>query len=513
MASLDQSANLDQSSSVDRGSARTNGMPSGGKSFFGSGMVYASTMAVQRAVSFLLLPLFTRVLLPSQYGELSIALATNAVATVVFAFGMELAIFRGAVHLADDPEARNRFVRSIWTFLLIAPVLAGLAVTIVLAPILWTSSILSVGELGLAMLAAALYVSATTLPLALLRVDRRLRDFIVVNTVATAVTVGLELILVVALRFGVTGWLVALTLGSAATLITAMIVVPYRRPRPFDREIVRDTLRRSLPVMPHFAAMWSLQLADRLLLAALVTTASVGVYSLASNMATPLLVLVIGVNQSFMPAYAQAGKRHSTTNLRSVIELQVAVIAILCLACALLAPVAIHVFLDARYRAAADLTSWIVLGYLFVGLYSIPMNGITMTHGRSRRIWLTSVFAAATNLGLIYAFVPRSGLIAAAIASAAGYGALLLGVLIYSRWTGTTIRYPGRAITAVLAVGATIYAAGVVTVSDNDLRDIFLRLAWACVGSVVIVAIISRDRLAGVPRRLTAHRVDSGASG
>ncbi len=353
------------------------------------------------------------------------------------------------------------------------------------------------------MLAASLYVSATTLPLALLRADRRLRDYVVVNGVATVTTAGLTLLLVAVLRAGVIGWLVALNVGSAATLAVVVVVVPYRRPRPFDRALVRDTLRRSLPVMPHFAAMWSLALADRVLLAALVTTASVGVYSLASNMATPLLVLVLGVNQGLMPAYARAGKASSTTNLRSLIETQVAVISILSLACALLAPVVISVFLDARYRASAGLTSWIVLGYAFVGLYSVPMNGVTLTHGRSRRIWVVSIAAAVVNLGLIYALVPHSGLEAAAIASAAGYGVLLVGVLLYSVWTGTTIRYPWRSIGAVFSVSALAYAGGVLTVGASDVQDIFLRLTWILVAAGVIAVIVNRHRFVrprSVPR-------------
>ncbi len=452
-------------------------------------------MAAQRAVSFLLLPVFTRVLLPSQYGELSIALSVNAVATVVFAFGLELAAFRGAVHLADDPHARDRFIRSIWTFLLIAPLLVAAAVTAVIAPFLWNSAVLSVGELSLAMLAAALYISATTLPLPLLRVDRRLRDFVVVNSCNTLTTVGLELLLVVVLGAGVTGWLVALCVGSAATLAVSMLIVPYRIPRPFDRVLVRDTLRRSLPVMPHFAAMWSLQLADRVLLAALVTTSSVGVYSLASNMATPLLVLVIGVNQALMPAYAEAGKPGSTTDLRSLIELQVAVVSILSLTCALLAPVVINVFLDARYHAAASLTSWIVLGYVFLGLYSIPMNGVTLTHGRSQRIWVMSIAGAAVNLGLIYALVPQSGIEAAAIASAAGYAVLLVGVLLYSVCTGSALQYPWRSMGVVFAVDALAYAGGVLTVGANDTRDIAFRMLWVVVTAGVMVAIVRRHRL------------------
>jgi O-antigen/teichoic acid export membrane protein len=470
------------------------GAPSNFKSSFGSGVVYAGTMATNRAISFLLLPIFTRVLSPSQYGQLSIALSAYAVAIVTFTFGFELAIFRGAVHLADDPDARNRFVRSIWTFLLVAPLVVAITVTAVIAPFLWNSPVLSVGEVGLAMLAASLTVSGTTLPFVLLRVDRRLRDFIIVNAVATVTTVGLELLLVAALRTGVTGWLVALSLGSAATLVVSMVIVPYRRPRPFDTTVVRDTLHRSLPVMPHFTALWSLQLADRVLLAALVTTASVGVYSLASNMATPLFVLVVGVNQALMPIYARAGKRGTTTNLRSLIELQVAVVSILSLACALLAPVVINVFLNPRYRSASDLTSWIVLGYAFVGLYSIPMNGVTLTHGRSRRIWIVSIAAAVVNLGLIYLLVPHSGLVAAAIASAAGYAVLLVGILLYSRWTDTTIRYPWQSMGIVFMLAGMTYAGGVLTTGDNNAQDLIFRLLWILLAAGLMAVIVNRHR-------------------
>jgi O-antigen/teichoic acid export membrane protein len=449
-------------------------------------------MAAQRAVTFLLLPVFTRVLAPAQYGRLSIALSANAVAAVIFAFGMELAIFRNVVHLADDPPARNRFIRSTWTFLLVAPMIAAGVVTAVMAPVLWASPVLSVGELGLSMAAAALYVGATTLPLALLRADRRLRDFVVVNGVATGATTGLTVILVVALRGGVVGWLVALTLGAGITLIAAMIVVPYRRPRPFDRASVRDTLRRSLPVMPHFAAMWSLQLADRVLLAALVATASVGIYSLASNMALPLLVLTVGVNQAFMPMYAQAGKTNTIASLRSLIELQVAVVSVLSLACALLAPVAINVLLDANYRPAAGLTSWIVLGYVFLGLYSIPMNGVTLVHGRSRRIWVVSLAAAVVNLGLIYVFVPYDGLEAAAIASAVGYGVLLVGVWMYSVRTDNTLSYPWRSIVMLLLVSGLAYSGAVLTGDATHPVDFIVRSVWTVATAIILLAVIRR---------------------
>jgi O-antigen/teichoic acid export membrane protein len=256
-------------------------------------------------------------------------------------------------------------------------------------------------------------------------------------------------------------------------------------------------------------AMWSLQMADRVLLAVLVTTSAVGIYSLASNAATALLVLLIGINQAFMPAYAQAGKLgSSTTNLHSIIKIQVAIISLLSLACAVLAPVAINVFLDARYRPAAGLTPWIVLGYGFIGLYSIPMNGVSLTHGRSRRIWVVSIAAAATNLSLIYAFVPLIGLEAAAIASAVGYGVLLLGVCLYSVQTRSTISYPWKSMWAVFTVTTPVYAGAVLTVGTTHLSDLLFRLLWVLAAAVGIWLIVDRRSLARLRNKIASRNLD-----
>lgn len=449
--------------------------PAGRTSLVRSGAVYATTAAAQRGVTFLLLPILTRALSPAAYGQVSIALAANAVAGVVFACGLDLTILRTAVRQSQE---RDRYVQSIWTFLLIAPLAAAFAVSIVAAPFLAGSDVLTSAEFALSMFAAALYVGATTLPLAVLRADERLRDFVVVNAVTTAVTAGLMVALVVGLHLGVTGWLIALVIGSAATLVASMIVVPYHRPRRWDLDVVRLALRRGLPVMPHFAAMWSLQLADRLLLAALVSTAAVGVYGLAANMALPLLVLSVGINQALMPSYARAEDSHARGRLRSLISAQIAIVCGLTLVCALFAPPAVHLLMGARFAAAAPLTPWLVLGYGFLGLYAIPMNGVTLTHGKSRRIWVLSLVAAVVNLGMIYALVPEHGVTAAAVASAVGYAVLLIGVLVYAGYTGATLPYPWRSILAIVTVCAVAYAGGVLSSSDTTLGDVLVRTAW-----------------------------------
>jgi O-antigen/teichoic acid export membrane protein len=467
-----------------------------------SGGVYAAATGLQRAVTFLLLPLYTRVLAPAEYGRLAIALSIFAVASFLLEFGLELAIYRNLFQLADNPEKRERFIQSVWSFLLVAPSIAAAVFALLIVPILGLHGVITIPQLGLSLLAAAISASATTVPFTIFRSEQRLREFLMLVAISTVCSTVLTLVLVVLLHEGPNGWLLALVVSYSLTLIVAVRKVPYKRPRPYDGKLVKQALRLSLPVIPHFTAMWALQLADRLLLAALTTIGAVGIYSLGSNLAMPMALLVIGFNQGFMPSYARAGTTaNPSSELAPLIVVQVAIVAILCVSGCLLAPPIVHIATDVRYGKAADLVGWIILGYAFLGLYSIPMNGVTLAAGKTKRIYLISIPAAAANLALIAIFVPSFGIEAAAIASAAGYAVLLAGVALYAKLAGGALRYPWRHIITTLGVALVGYLVVNFTIGSTSVMDLLLRSAWTLVISVLVAY------MAGVTPQMVLNRI------
>jgi O-antigen/teichoic acid export membrane protein len=468
------------------------------KTILGPGAVFAGMTALGRAIMFLLLPVFTTVLTPAEYGQLSILLSIYAVAIIIFALGTDIAVFRTSVHLEDDPEASARYVSHVWTFLILAPLAMAAAASLIAAPFLAGSSLISPGDFALTLLWSALYVAACTLPLALLRAENRLADFVRLTLVNALITPALIVIALVVLDAGVEGWLIASGIGAALTLAVAARVVPYSLPGSLDRALLRDVLGKSLPVMPHFLSMWSLNLVDRLVVAGIVSVSAVGVYSLGANMALPVMVILVGINQALMADYARAGKAQAGAALtaalgrvRRIVELQVACIAAVSLAGALLAPVAINLFIDSQYHAAAELAPWFVLGYALFGLEAIPMNGITLTYGHQKWIWLASVIAAAVNLLGIYLFTPTYGLQAAAIATSVGFGVLLVGVEIYARLINAKLEYPWRTILGISAVSLLAYFVGASGIGSDSLVELFERGIVVLIAMFAIVMIVA----------------------
>jgi O-antigen/teichoic acid export membrane protein len=488
--------------------------PAHGGRLFSNAVVFVATAAFQRAVAFLLLPLTTRALGPDQYGQLSVALSVMLLSTVLFTLGFDYAIFR--LYLARDAGQvrREQVVFSTWAGVGVA----GGVGTLVLSAVAW----LVVGpgwtvtwyDVALALLAAA-FAAGTLLPLSVLRAETRVRAFAAVNLAIALATTVLILAFVVVFGWGPVGWLVATALASALGVAVAMKVVPLPPRHRFDFGIVRQAFAFGAPLLPHFASHWMLQMADRVVLATLVTDSQLGVYSLAGNFGLAAMIGVQGLNQAVMPTYARAshdeGERGSLVQLTVV---QVLAVGVICAAVALLSPPVIHLVLPADFGGAARLVPWIALGYAFLGLYFIPMNEVSLMVGQTKWIWIGTASAATINIAALFIFVPAGGILAAAIASAGGYAVLPVWLLLYRR-RHQLVRHDPMPIAKSIVAVAGVYFAAVATTGSTTVLDLVVRAAWLFLCTPAVLISLKVFSLGDARRAISAGRslVSNAASG
>ena len=444
-----------------------------------SAATYAVASAGQRALTFLLLPLYTAVLSPAEYGRISILLSIGGAAAVLLAGGLDYSLNRRFFQLQDDSGAQWRFIRSVWRSLVCASAMITIVAVGLALVFMHDSAVLKRTDVALALVGTALFVAANTVPLAVLRAEQRLRDYLVLNMVSAVAATALTVILVVGLGMGVTGWFAALIGANIAAFIAAVIIVPWGRLERFDGTGVRAAVALGLPLVPHFLASWSLMLADRLVLSGLVTASALGVYSLGANFALPAMILVSALSQGFIPTYAIAGmEAGSSKRLRATITLQATVVVLIGCVTALVGPPLAVMMAPEEYAAGAALIPWIALGYVFLGLYGIPMNAISMIAGRTRVIWLFTLLAAGTNIGLVYLLVPAQGLVGAALAAAAGYFVLFVAVTLYAVGIRVGLSLDFARLARVAVVAITTYVAATLTTPATGLESVALRSAW-----------------------------------
>jgi O-antigen/teichoic acid export membrane protein len=417
-------------------------------------IAYAAASVTQRAVGLLMLPIYVRVVGSAEYGQLAVATTIASAASTVLSFGLETAIFRGYIHFGSDPAERERFVNTVGIFLIAVPTVLVVVLGFVMVMPLSSFFAIRPEAIALALAGVAITVPATILPMALLRAQERLADYLRVSVATVIAQTVLMLVLVVVLHAGLDGWLLASLLAAAVQLTVGLILLRHRWTRAFDAALLWGALAFGLPLIPHALSHWALALSDRAILGAYVGASQIGIYNLAYQLAVPMGMLTVAMNQGIMPIYAEA--THDSTRRRELGGLasrQFVLTCLLGLTVALLGPPTIRIVMPDEFDSAANLLPWIAAGYTFFGLYLLPMNAVAVMAGKTRWVWTSTVAAGIVNITLNLITIPTFGTTAAAVNTAIAYAVLLLLLLAYQyRVARAPISLVWRRIVIALAV-------------------------------------------------------------
>ena len=474
---------------------RSRGLRAASSSVAGSTFIYAVITGIRSGVSFLMLPIYARVVTPAEYGQLAIAWVIASLLTGLLAFGLEGAVTRWYFRMNDEPEARDAFVASAWKFLLVVPTVIVVVGWFLIAGVFPSSLPIPLSFLLLGALQASLWVGATIVPFALLRAQGRIGLYALLNWIFIGVSVAATTTLLYATNIGAIGWLVG---NLAATVILAVGsgyamrgYLPFR----FSRSLVLPAMAYGIPLIPHVLALWVLAFVDRLILQHYRDSTDVGIYNLAYQVATILLVLIVAANQGTIVEFGRAiHDEAARVALRQVVTLQFSVTVALAAVLALLGPVGVALLLPPGYLPAAGYIGWLVLGTLLFCFSLVPMYGLTIFAGKTRWVWMATMAAAAANVALNFVLVPRLGVAGAAYATAIGYGVLLVAIAVMARSFQPPAIYDWSRLIAIAGGAVVAYAGGVLTGGPLDARSLAIRTLWLVAAAVVVAGLLWRRR-------------------
>jgi O-antigen/teichoic acid export membrane protein len=379
---------------------------------------YTIVAAAQKASSFLLLIVFTRVLTPSEYGQVALLTTVGALLVMVLSVGIEPRIiysyFRSGEGLADYLRVARRVTLGV------PMVAAVLALCVIYATPIDNKLAWAMECVGTSLLAAG-----TTYAFAVLRSTQRVARYAILGLTILGTQVVTRLVLVAVLDLGPTGWAASdLAGGVVAVIVGAAVLRGLTPPRvPGAKKVTSwEVIRDGLPFVPHYLAHWGLSLSDRLVLALFVTTAALGVYSAIYQIAAVTGMVLLEVNRAFMPLYAQ--RTPGSPALARLARAHLTVSFIVHVVCVLVGFLAIAIVLPEEYSSRDELYPLLALGSLLYGIYFIPMNGLTLVAGVTTRAAAISVTAFVINLALNFSLDSIWGVWGAVVGTAAGYSAL-----------------------------------------------------------------------------------------
>lgn len=391
-------------------------------------LIYGLGVVLSKAVSFFMLPIYTRFLTPSDYGVMELIEMTLDIISIVAGAQIAIGIFR-YYHKAETDRERNAVVSTSFMVLVLSYCLMG-AVTFAAAP--WLAELVfdSRDNAGLIRLAAmSLAASSFSIaPLTAFRVREQSTYFVLSQLAKLLLQVALNLYFLVELEMGVRGVFMASLIASS--LVGAVLggLLLKNVGLHFSRQATRDLIRYGIPLIGTQLATFAVTFGDRYFLQAAADTAVVGVYSLAYQFG--FLLAAIGYmpfEMIWQPARFEIAARPDRDAIysRAFVYLNVLLIP---------AAVGLSVFVqDVLYLmatppfyTAAEFVPIIVIAYVLQGWTGFQDVGV---HMKERTEFITAANWASAAVALVgYAlFIPRY----------LGYGAAAVTVVAFA------IRYAG----------------------------------------------------------------------
>ncbi len=239
--------------------------------------IYGVSTVVARLLNFVLVPLYTNLLTPAEFGVMANIYSYIAFIIVFYSFGMESAYFRFATSKEIGGEKDNFSTPYLSIFSM--SLLLSLSIILFAVPL---TSIFQITESSYTLLyytAGILFFDAIVMiPFASLRLQRKAKYFASAKVINIVLTIMLNIVMVYHLHWGLEGIFLSNLAASALTFLMMLPVTVRQFQFSFHSELFSGLSKFGLPLVPVAISGVLLQVVDRPILKYLMDDASVGIY-------------------------------------------------------------------------------------------------------------------------------------------------------------------------------------------------------------------------------------------
>ena len=379
-------------------------------------LIYTIGTVLSRAASLIMLPVYTRLLTPADYGLLQILDMTSDAVAILVSAGCTAGVIR--FYFKADAERERHAVLGSAITLQIGLNLIGTILLVIFAAPIWRYALHGAQSKGLVYLAAANFTlsSLSIVPLIYMQIEKRAVLFSTVSIARLLLQLGGNIVFLVVLRWGPAGILLS-SLIVNVVIGTATVAWMIRRTGiVISRDALLDLRRFGLPYQLVTLGTFIVTFGDRLFLDKYGGLAAVGLYGLAYQFGFMLEQIGIGpFARAWTPRRFEYPRDPQSVrdakNAQGFLYLN-----IVAFTCAVGIAVFVHpvlrVLADPAFLGAANIVPVILAAYLIQGWVAVVELGIDISERTKYATY--SVWASVAAAVILYSLlIPPFG----------GYGA------------------------------------------------------------------------------------------
>lgn len=379
-----------------------------------------------KAVAFITVPIFTRMLSTSDYGYTTTYLSWVNILTVIITLSLGNSIRTAIV---DFQDSKDEYLSSIFAL--------GTLSALVITGILSVAATITGNKLPLSIVFLCCADSYAVSILATIKwrymMEMKYVRRTLLQSVPNILIVGLAVLFISQMQNEkYLGRVYANTIVSFIIAIAYVLYYLLRGRTLYNIVYWKYALAFSLPLIFHSLSNVILSQADRSMLTWLKDSSETGIYGIAYQFGMVPLVITTTLENVWIPWFTTKMENREKHLINDMVKPYVAVVTIICMGVILIAPEILKFMTTSEYYSATYIIAPVVLANFFMFLASISID-LEYYLKKTKTIAINTVIAATVNIILNYIFIPRYGAVAAAYTTVASYFVSFVMHYIFTR--------------------------------------------------------------------------------
>lgn len=382
-------------------------------------LIFALGTLGTKIINFLLVPLYTNVLLPSEYGIADLVFTLGTFLVPIFIFNINESILRFSL----DKNVDSNKIMSVGLLAIVAMV----CISFFAYPLIRMYDAIS--DYSLYVILYIVSTGCNTIFMYNLRGKEFLVRFSVGNIINACTVALMNILLLKVLRLGLEGYFFAYIVANVVTMLYAFgagNVITTIRNFSIDKKLMLSMLKYSVVLIPNSFMWWILDSSNRVMLTAISGAAVTGMYAVAGKI--PSLVSV--VSSIFNQAWNYSAIKESDSSDRlaynnKIFDYLFCTVVMIASCILLILKPFVSIYVEASYYESWKYTPPLVLGAVVLVLSTFLSSTYTVAKD-SKGFLLSATVGAISNIALNFVLIPPLGAFGAAVSSCLGYTTVFL---------------------------------------------------------------------------------------
>lgn len=382
-----------------------------------AGIWFLVCTVMQKGISAITTPIFTRLLTTAEYGDVSTYYAWADMLSIFITFGLSSTVYsRG---LVQHEEQKKEYTS---TMIGLSIVTTALSATFYYSAHGILNKVIGLSTLAIfSIYFYTLFNTVTEFWYQKKRVDYKYKAFVLL-TVAMIVIKPIASIIAIYCFPQEKVWariLPDVVITVIIGLFLMMLMIRQGK-KLVDHLVWKESLIFVLPLIPHYLSQRILSQSDRIMIKNMVGSSEGGIYSLAYSVGMLLTLLNTALNNTVSPWAFRKMKVKECRTIGILSEKLFVFFGLCVLSFSLIAPELVRIFASADYYEAIYIIPIIAISAYYMFMYVMFIN-FEYYSGKTQYVMIATVISALVNLGLNIIYIKQYGYIAAAYTTLACY--------------------------------------------------------------------------------------------